>query len=330
MPPRSTPPPTRSPNHDPSVFRDLLLFEERLKSTAASLQKRKSRYQLFLLQLLIIIAFLLWEVLMPTSSSLLAIPYNALLQRCLPDLYRPDRPVMLHPYFTSGLLFVSIATLVLFFASGMYSEKIAYANKYVPHANRALRSFNMYLNVRKPPLASKFYFNISFFFPRPEETPTRRPQSRDSSPRSSRASSPSGDELQPQARRRSQSIGKAIPISPIPPASNPRGELIFSSKVDKQFRESYERYRSAFERRRDELGRMQRHARWWGKLMFWRKPPPPPPAHHVRTTSMTSTSRRSRTGTPSTPSPRSGSPPVIGRSRSSRLGTPTRSGMSLI
>ncbi|KAF9267566.1 hypothetical protein L218DRAFT_895027 [Marasmius fiardii PR-910] len=339
MPPRSTPPPTKSSNNEPSVYRDLLLFEERLKSTAASLQKRKSRYQLFLLQLLIIIAFLLWEVLMPPQSSILAIPYNALLQRCLPDFYRPDRLVTLHPYFTSGLLFVSVTTLVLFFASGMYSEKIAYANKYVPHANRALRSFNMYLNVRKPPLRNKFFFNpMTFFFPRPEEPSSRQPRSRGSTPRSSRASSPAppSDEETSQARRRSQSIGKAIPISPIPPANNPRGELIFSSKVDKQFRESYERYRSAFERRREELSRMQKHGHWREKLMFWRKSPLPPPAsQHVRTISMTSTSsssirgRRSRGGTPPNSgggTPRSGSPPRVTRSRSSRLGTPTRSG----
>jgi hypothetical protein len=41
-------------------------------------------------------------------------------------------------------------------------------------------------------------------------------------------------------------------IPPIPPAANPRGELIFTRHVDKHFRESYERYRAAFERRRDE------------------------------------------------------------------------------
>lgn len=34
-----------------------------------------------------------------------------------------------HPFVASGLLFVSVTTLLLFFASGMYSEKIAYANR---------------------------------------------------------------------------------------------------------------------------------------------------------------------------------------------------------
>lgn len=86
-------------------------------------------WAVFLLQLLLVIAFLLSEVLLPPSSSLLAIPFNILLRRLLPDIYTPETEITLNPYFTSGLLFVSVTTLVLFFASGMYSEKIAYANK---------------------------------------------------------------------------------------------------------------------------------------------------------------------------------------------------------
>jgi hypothetical protein len=47
MRPRSTPSPKGSvyPQNDVATYRDLLLFEERLKTTAASLQRRKSRYQ---------------------------------------------------------------------------------------------------------------------------------------------------------------------------------------------------------------------------------------------------------------------------------------------
>jgi hypothetical protein len=83
----------------------------------------------FLLQLLLSIGFLLSEVLLPPRSSILAVPYKLLLQQLLPDIYKSDVGVTVHPYFASGLLFVSVTTLVLFFASGMYSEKIAYANK---------------------------------------------------------------------------------------------------------------------------------------------------------------------------------------------------------
>ncbi|KAG8215933.1 hypothetical protein J3R82DRAFT_7907 [Butyriboletus roseoflavus] len=45
-------------------------------------------------------------------------------------VYGTVRSVKPHPYFPSGLLFVAITSLLLFFASGMYSEKIAYANRY--------------------------------------------------------------------------------------------------------------------------------------------------------------------------------------------------------
>jgi len=63
--------------------------------------------------------------------SIVSIPYNALLRWLLPDIYTRDTFVILNPYFTTGLLFVSVTTLVLFFVSGMYSEKISYANKSV-------------------------------------------------------------------------------------------------------------------------------------------------------------------------------------------------------
>ncbi|KAJ8520516.1 hypothetical protein ONZ45_g2680 [Pleurotus djamor] len=157
----------------------------------------------------------------------------------------------------------------------MYSDKIAYANKYVPHANRALRSFNMFLNVRKPPLRSKLGFNpLQFFFPRPDPpvpTPT------DSAP-----ASPPQSPIPTRSISRSRST--PMPISPIPPSTNPRGELIFSSRVDQNFRESYEKYRATFERHKlekDNLARMQRG--WFGvswlrlnhpritRHYFWRK-----------------------------------------------------------
>ncbi|KAK7449294.1 hypothetical protein VKT23_013437 [Stygiomarasmius scandens] len=362
MPPRFTPPPKSSffPPYDAATYRDLLLFEERLKSNAASLQKRKKRYQLFLFQLLAIIAFLLYEVLAPPQSSILAIPYTLLLSNLLPEIYGPGTGyglgywsgwisssvdeedvagnldyydgdlIPVHPYLTSGLLFVSVTTLVLFFASGMYSEKIGYANKYVPHANKALRSFNMYLNVRKPPLRSKFYWNpISFFFPRPDEhynqrTPSSGPPSRPGSPqrtsrsttpvgsgsggmsRSSRAPSPNPDQthITREYHSRTNSFSSSsnpvtssassinpvtstppshrtnsttpTPLSGIPPSKNPRGELIFSSKIDKSFRDAYEKYRAAFERRREEREREERRKRVLAKVyavVFWWRAP---------------------------------------------------------
>ncbi|OJT02088.1 hypothetical protein TRAPUB_7445 [Trametes pubescens] len=46
MPPRPAPPASASsfhPPHDAATYRDLLLFEERLKSNAASLSRHKRR-----------------------------------------------------------------------------------------------------------------------------------------------------------------------------------------------------------------------------------------------------------------------------------------------
>lgn len=83
----------------------------------------------FLAQLLAIIAFLLSEVLLQTSF--MTIPYKFVLVKALPEIYAADSEVQLHPYFASGLLTVAVTTLVLFFASGIYTEKIGYANRSV-------------------------------------------------------------------------------------------------------------------------------------------------------------------------------------------------------
>jgi hypothetical protein len=148
MPKKSPQSPTGSsffPPNDQATYRDLLLFEERLKTNALALNRRKSRYQcmfclslarpidisprvVFLVQLIFAIIFLLCEVLLDTSF--LSVSYQYLLRRALPNVYRPDVEVRLHPYVASGLLFVFVTTSLLFFATGLYSEKIGYANRY--------------------------------------------------------------------------------------------------------------------------------------------------------------------------------------------------------
>ena len=254
-------------------------------------------WAVFLFQLLALISFLVCEIFL--QLNLLDIPFHLVLRRTFPTLYSPEEmaEVHVHPYFTLGLLSVSVTTLGLFFASGMYSEKIAYANRsvssavlrfvdhilrytdtpfsrYVPHANRALRNFNMYLNLRQPPLRSrnpfKFFRNASPSHNSPP-SPLR-------SPTSPRPPSP--------ARPLSKRSPSAVPITPIPPSSNPRGELIFSSRVDRSFRDSYDRYRSAFERRREEKEREAFFTRTyigkflatlpWNPLGPWPLPPPSP------------------------------------------------------
>lgn len=214
-------------------------------------------------------------------------------------------------------------------------------SRYVPHANRALRNLNMYLNVRQPPLRSKLPFNpFSFLFPRTSPTP-------------SRSSSPTATPPVLTAHRRSPSpprVSKrssSVPIAPIPPSSNPRGELIFSSRVDRSFRDSYERYRNAFERRREERERAAYEATWLGwvcvkvfrikrPLLFGSAGTPgagggsgtatPVPAGVTRTLSGSIRGRGSASGTPSS-SRRSSPAPTRSPKRSSLLasGTP-RSG----
>lgn len=93
----------------------------------------------FLFQLLALILFLVCEVFL--QLNLLDIPFHLLLRRTFPTLYSPEETanIHVHPYLTLGLLSVSVTTLVLFFVSGMYSEKIAYANRLVSSTMSWLR-----------------------------------------------------------------------------------------------------------------------------------------------------------------------------------------------
>ncbi|KAI5480580.1 hypothetical protein MNV49_000276 [Pseudohyphozyma bogoriensis] len=207
-----------------------------------------------------------------------------------------DMKYSLVHYGNVASLLVSLVTLILFFATGMYSEKIAYAYKFVPQANRALRPFNIYLNTRKPP-----WFNFSFLrsAPTPPTPPphtiTSPPLSRRTSASSTasnssigarslrrsspppsspqldaptpilRPASPPLDQNSPVTRSISPSppppVARGVPLAPIPPATSPRGEIIFSSRVSAAFREGYERYRGEYERRRMNLN--GGGSRWW-------------------------------------------------------------------
>ena len=119
-------------------------------------------------------------------------------------------------------------------------------SRYVPHANRALRNFNMYLNLRQPPLRSRFPF--SFF-----RNSRTAPSTYNSPPSPLR--SPTSPRLPSPTRLLSKRSPSAVPITPIPPSSNPRGELIFSSRVNPTFRDAYDRHRTAFEKRREKKER---------------------------------------------------------------------------
>ncbi|CAE6464568.1 unnamed protein product [Rhizoctonia solani] len=279
MPARSTPPPYNrtgfQPPNNATTFKDLLHFEERLKINAAMLKKRKRKYQgkrsmslfddaynnkyylaqAFLAQLVLVILVLASDVILNTSFVMSPVNFmvphfdNRIriplimwwLDQPEPTASRITTPLHPHPYMIPGLWLVSITTLVLFFASGLYSEKISYANRYVPQANRALRNFNLHLNVRTQPISPPA--PLKYFFPRPAA-----------------AASPSAQPPRKGANRKA-------PLNPIPPTNNPRGELIFSNRVDRSFREAYERYRSVWERKREEHLAANRRS-WFGWLWF--------------------------------------------------------------
>ena len=109
----------------------------------------------------------------------------------------------------------------------------------------------MYLNVRTPPISAPWPLHHLLRSPTEQATQPSQP-----------GQHPNSDFVRGDRR--------TTTIAPIPPSTNPRGELIFTSRVDKQFRESYERYRAAFERKRDERvladAAAAASARFWGWL----------------------------------------------------------------
>ncbi|WVW81029.1 hypothetical protein I302_103020 [Kwoniella bestiolae CBS 10118] len=216
------------PPADTATYRDLLLFEERLKSNAEMLRRRRKRYQVFLYTFVGAFALIIYKLFVTPPKSNLRI-------RAL----------------QASLAVVSV-TLVLFFASGMYEEKIKYAQSYITHSNKALRPLNMHLNLRRP--KSSYLSFIPFFRTASSSTPP--PSSSTTQPVQLQQSKPFlGGRGQPanSTTSASRKVSNSTNVmATIPPSTNPRGELIFSSRVDKSFREGYERYRSAFERRREE------------------------------------------------------------------------------
>ncbi|KAG0254973.1 hypothetical protein BG011_005415 [Mortierella polycephala] len=110
--------------HASSVtYRDLLIFEERLKLNMFRLRKRQQKYEAFLGSLIAVIAYCTFAT-----------------------FYRPSQ------FF----LLLSCTTMFLFFATGMYSEKLGYSSKFVPQCNRVLWIFNMHFNRDNRPELSFF------------------------------------------------------------------------------------------------------------------------------------------------------------------------------
>ncbi|KAN0061872.1 hypothetical protein ACQY0O_005866 [Thecaphora frezii] len=228
------PPDPYTPSPDANTYRDLLIFEERLKQNAARLHARKNKYETLLAVFVGFVLFLSYHVFIDRKES-----------------------VPLH-YFILSLLLICLTTLFLFFASGMHAERIRAANKFVPQANRSLRSFNMYLNTRTYPRRRSFFSLFSS-------------SSSSSAPSASSPSLSSRNHAHPSNASTAAAAAVAprrSAIPPIPPSQNPRGELIFSTRVSADFRDGYERYRAAFERRRAEKMAAKR-ARSWKRWVDW-------------------------------------------------------------
>lgn len=107
-----------APAPDSQTFRDLLIFEERLKQNAARLLRRKKKYQAFLCLVVVAIAFFGYQVLYHGHSS----PHHH-------EQGHEAAAATLLRYVNVSILLVLATMLSLFFASGMYAERITAANK---------------------------------------------------------------------------------------------------------------------------------------------------------------------------------------------------------
>lgn len=161
---------------------------------------------------------------------------------------------------------------------------------YVNHSNKSLRPLNMYFNVRR---ARGGFWDM---VPLPAALrPAPAPLKAVSNTSTLSEKRPPGAH-RPSTRRVSNSSPQTV-MAQIPPSSNPRGELIFSSRVDPHFEEGYKRYRAAFERRREERAKEEARLRgpWW--LRWARRggiAQSPPPQAHSQPASRRSTPQPSR------------------------------------
>ncbi|CAG8602445.1 166_t:CDS:2 [Acaulospora morrowiae] len=104
-------------------YKDLLIFEERLKQNLNQLRKRSHKYEAFLGFICLSLPMLLYAVF----------------------IHKNENPTF--QFFSKLLLFIAVITLAMFFMKNIYAEKVRVASKFVPQCNRVLRQFNMHFNV---------------------------------------------------------------------------------------------------------------------------------------------------------------------------------------
>ncbi|KAE8266263.1 hypothetical protein A4X09_0g6085 [Tilletia walkeri] len=205
--------------------------------------------------------------------------------------YYADGAAMLRYYLWVGLFLFFSTTTFLFFASGLYSERIAAGATFVPQANRALRHYHLYLNTRTGAGAVEDEKRVGG-----AGGSSRPALSRATSwiwwpPSSSTTPDPPSEKEKPSTKKKGRfsdrdpmdddPIVTRAPSTPLrrpttptstnqpPPSSNPRGELLLGPRVHPEFRAGYERYRDEFERRRAMRIEAQRKGRGFGSRA-WR------------------------------------------------------------
>jgi len=109
---------------DPSTqLTDVYIFEQKLKETLISIQRTKKRYQAILFIACVCngvaCSYLIWDYI--TGNEITVWVY-------LPAI-------------------LGTSWLIMFFASGMYTEKITNATKYLTRCNSVLRTFNISYNI---------------------------------------------------------------------------------------------------------------------------------------------------------------------------------------
>ncbi|RSH78351.1 uncharacterized protein EHS24_002074 [Apiotrichum porosum] len=328
LPRRPAPTAPYNPAPDTSTYRDLLLFEERLKMNAEMLRRRRRRYSGRIpgtegashgVAMSLVpaadadAAAKVWLIVLTRPVFLYSFIVALVVMAYRLVVMPPENLVLLRGL--QAAVAVVFITLALFFASGMHEEKIRYAHAYVNHSNKALRPLNMYFNVRRPRSSLLSYLPLpSALKPAPaplkaQVVPGKRPGT---TPRRVSTSSSA-----------SAHAGSHTVMAQIPPSTNPRGELIFSSRVDHHFEDGYKRYRAAFERRREERAREEARARrpWWLPSWGRRASTPPPPQRVERLGSASSAAASPALSRRSTPEPGSRgipSPPASPRTSSMR------------
>ncbi|ODV92640.1 hypothetical protein CANCADRAFT_43236 [Tortispora caseinolytica NRRL Y-17796] len=104
-----------------TMFPDLLIIEESLRAQFLILRNRRRMYIIFLTAIYLWIFYFVYAVFISPSQYAYFIFFNRI-----------------------SLVF-GVVSWTIFYLSGMYSRGITYPRRFIPHANKALRQFNLRL-----------------------------------------------------------------------------------------------------------------------------------------------------------------------------------------